>query len=137
MGLSRGRPLILACLPHENHEIGLLLGALGILQLGHRVVYLGANMPTREIVHVSRTTHALGLVLTGRQLAEPAPALADIRWLVETSRIPVFVGSHYSVQMKDELGRAGAIPLGDNLALGLHLIDSHLATQAARPRRLA
>ena len=137
MGLPRGKPLILACLPHETHEVGLLLCALGILQLGHRVVYLGANMPTREIVHVSRSSHALGIVLSGREVTEPAPALADIGWLVETSRIPVFVGSHYSVQMKDELGRVGAIPVGDNLALGLHLIDSHLAAQAARPRRLA
>jgi DNA-binding transcriptional MerR regulator len=131
-GLPRGKPLILACLPHENHEIGLLLCALGILQLGHRVVYLGANMPTRQIIHVSRTSHALGIILTGSGVADATPALADITWLVETSHLPVFVGSHYSEQMKDELSRAGAIPLGDNLDLGLHLIESHLASQASR-----
>lgn len=131
-GLPRGKPLILACLPHENHEIGLLLCALRILQLGHRVVYLGGNMPTRQIVHVSRTTHALGIILAGREAADPVSVLADIAWLAETSHIPVFVGSHFSARRGDEINRAGAIPLGDNLELGLHLIESHLSGQASR-----
>jgi MerR family transcriptional regulator, light-induced transcriptional regulator len=137
LGLPRGKPLILACLPFESHEIGLLLCALGLLQLGHRAIYLGASMPTRQIVHVSRSTHALGIVLTGRETADPLPSLADIAWLVEASDVPVFIGSHYSVRMHEELRRAGAIPVGDNLALGLHRIKTHLDAQAARQRRLA
>lgn len=130
----RGRPLILACLAHENHEIGLLLCALGVLNLGHKVIYLGANMPIRQIVHVSRASHAVAIVLAGRDAADPGPALADIGWLAAHAEIPVFVGSHFSTRAKAELIAAGAIPLGDSLALGLHLLESHLQTLTARRR---
>lgn len=131
--LPRSKPLILACLPHENHEIGLLLFALGLLQLGHRVIYLGANMPTRQIAHISHPTHAQGIVLAGYEVAKPIPTLADIAWLVEASDTPVFVGSHFSRRHRDELVRAGAIPLGDDLGAGLARIDSFLTTPAGRP----
>lgn len=133
----RSKPLILACLPHENHEIGLLLFALGLLQLGHRVIYLGANMPIRQIAHISHPTHAYGIVLAGREVAEPVPLLADIAWLVEASDTPVFVGSHFSRRHRNELARAGAIPLGDDLGAGLAQIDSFLASVAGRPGRAA
>lgn len=131
--LPKGKPLILACLPHENHEIGLLLCALGILQMGHRVVYLGSNMPIRQIAHVSRATHAVGIILVGREVADPAPILADIDGLAAESAIPVFVGSHFAEQEQEAISAAGAIPVGDDLALGLRLIESHLAV--ARQRR--
>ncbi len=131
--LPKGRPLILACLPHENHEIGLLLCALGILQMGHRVVYLGANMPTRQIVHVSRATHAVGIILVGRTVADPAPILADLAGLAAESAMPVFVGSQFAAQEAAAITAAGAIPVGDDLALGLRLVESHLAV--ARQRR--
>ena len=135
LGSPRGKALILACLPHENHEIGLLLCALGILQLGHRVIYLGANMPTLQIARVSRSAHASGIILAGREVADPTPSLVDIAWLVKAISIPVFVGSHYAVRMNEELSGAGAIPVGDNLTLGLRLIESHLDAQVARQRR--
>ncbi len=133
--LPRGKPLILACLPHENHEIGLLLCALGLLQTGHRVIYLGANMPIRQIAHIIGPSHALGIILAGRDVSPAASMLADIAWLVEASELPVFVGSHFSRQFRVELGRVGAISLGDDLGQGLGLIDAHLSHLASRARR--
>jgi methylmalonyl-CoA mutase cobalamin-binding subunit len=130
----RGRPLILACLAHESHEIGLLLCALGVLALGHKVIYLGANMPIQQIIHVNRASHAVAIVLAGRDAADPGPALEDIGWLAAHADIPVFVGSHFSDQAKPKLIAAGAIPLGSNLELGLHVLRSHLGTSAPRGR---
>jgi hypothetical protein len=88
----------------------------------------------RQIIHVSRASHAVGIVLAGRDAADPGPALGDIGWLATHAEIPVFVGSHFSTQAKAELIAAGAIPLGDSLALGLHLLESHLQTLTARRR---
>ncbi len=132
LGLPRGRPMILACLPHESHEIGLLLCALGILQSGRRVIYLGANMPIRQMRPVSSACHAQAILVAGRDVADPEVSLRDIAWLTDAVDIPVFVGSQYSLARKDELQRCGAIPLGDDLVLGLHLIESYLASRAAR-----
>jgi DNA-binding transcriptional MerR regulator len=130
--LPRGKPLILACLPHEQHELGLLLCALGVLQRGHRVIYLGANMPIRQIVQISHPTRASGIVLAGREMAEPTATLVDIAWLVEASDTPVFVGSHFSQSFREPLERVGALPLGDDLALGLHRIEAYLSSRYAR-----
>lgn len=126
-GLVHGKPVVLACLAGEHHEIGLLLCALGLIQAGRRVIYLGADMPVRQIVHVSRQTHAEGIVLAGRGDAGEAELLADLAWLAEAAAIPVFVGSHVSVRLRQALRERGAIPLGDNLGLGPRLIESHLA----------
>lgn len=129
---GRGRPLVLACLAHENHEIGLLLCALRLLGQGQKVIYLGANMPIRQIVHV--VVHAQGVLLAGRDTPDPRQALTDIAWLAAAVEVPVFVGSHYSVQTREALIDAGAIPLGEDIEIGLQLLQSHLAVRLRRPR---
>lgn len=133
-GAPKGRPLVLACLPQEQHELGLLLCALGVLEMGHRVIYLGANMPIRQIAPVSRHSHAIGILLAGREVTEPSDTLADITRLARAVEIPVFVGSHFVVQAEQELKQSGVIPLGNNLPLGLLLLETHLDGLAARLR---
>ncbi len=135
-GITRGRPLILACLPGERHEIGLLVFALGALQRGHRVIYLGANMPIRQMMYVADKTYAAGIILAGRDVPDSGVALDDIAWLVKATLAPVFLGSHFSSRFRDELDRIGAIPLGDNIGAGMERIESRLAArQTAKSRR--
>lgn len=137
-GLSRGRQLILACLPGEHHEISLLLAALSILQNGYRVVYLGSDMPLAQLTPVCRQTHAAAVILAGRAVADAAVAaeyLAGIAKLVESAGMPVFVGGSISMQIQRELEQVGAQPVGDNIALGLRLIEAGLAAASARSRK--
>lgn len=137
-GLTRGRQLILACLPGENHEISLLLAALGSLQQGYRVIYLGTDMPIAQLLPVCRQTHAAGVILAGRAITDVTHAaahLTDIAKLVEHAGMPVFVGGSFSVQLQRELEQAGAHPVGDNISLGLRLIEARLATASARSRK--
>lgn len=131
-GISWGRPLILACLPGETHEIGLLVFALGALQRGFRVIYLGANMPLRQLVYVAQRTHAAGLVLAGRDTPDSVAVLADLGWLARQTPSPVYVGSHFSLAFREALLAMGVQPLGDNIARGL---DRLAMPGAAPPRR--
>ena len=132
-GSTRGRPLILACLPHESHEIGLLIFALAALQRNYRVIYLGANMPLRQILPICQRTHSAGIVLAGRAAKNPAALLDDLAWLVEAvGKVPVFIGSHCSVRVRDRILDAGAIPLGIDLALGLHIIETRIPLHRGR-----
>jgi DNA-binding transcriptional MerR regulator len=136
-GLTKGKPLLLACLPHENHEIGLLFFALGALHRGFRVVYLGGNMPVRQLIHVVNKSHAAGVVLSGRDTPDAGPLLEDIAWLAGEARAPVFVGSHFSVGQRAALILANAVPLGASIVAGLNLLEgrlTRLATQRARTR---
>lgn len=134
-GARRGRPLILACLPGERHEIGLLLFALAATERGHRVVYLGADMPIGEIVHISRATLAQAIVLAGRDAAAGTAALAALRRLAGEAGIPICVGSHVSVGLRAELLAAGARPLGDDIEAGLDHLEAVLASTAKARRR--
>lgn len=53
-GRRRGtRHAICACLPEEDHEIGLIGAALRLQQLGFQVTYLGARTPTGELVRAA------------------------------------------------------------------------------------
>jgi DNA-binding transcriptional MerR regulator/methylmalonyl-CoA mutase cobalamin-binding subunit len=131
-GLKRGKPIILACLPDENHEIGLLIFTLGVLELGFRVIYLGANMPTRQIIHVVTHTHAQAVVLASR--GDDPTSLEDIVWLAANMDTPIFVGSHISVARQQALLAAGTIPLGADIRIGLRMLDSKLSSQGFRVR---
>jgi DNA-binding transcriptional MerR regulator len=136
-GLAHGRQLILACLPGEHHEISLLLAALGLLQQGYRVIYLGADMPLAQLLPVCRQTHAVGIILAGRGMAEPAQLeaqLQEIASLAESAAMPVFVGGGFAVMLQRELEQVGAQPVGDNIPLGMRLIEATLSAAAATGR---
>lgn len=129
-GQRRGRPLVLACLPGEHHELGLLMFALGLLERGHPVIYLGADMPVRQITPLVRHCQARAVVLAGRAQRKGAVPLDEIAGLMADTGLPIFVGSHVSVRLRPELLRAGAQPLGDDIAVGLDRLEARLA---ARP----
>ncbi len=132
-GMAQGRQLILACLPGEHHEISLLLAALGMLQQGYRVIYLGADMPLAQLLPVCRQTHAAGIVLAGRgfnEVSQMQANLQEIAGLVEAAGMPVFVGGRFAVLAQRELEQVGAQPLGDNISIGLRLIEAGLNAAA-------
>ncbi|MEW6679240.1 MAG: MerR family transcriptional regulator [Pseudomonadota bacterium] len=134
--LGQGPQLILACLPHEHHEIGLLMFALLALQRGYRVIYLGANMPIRQIMHVALHTRAQAVVLASRGTENRPELLADIEWLSQAADTPVFVGGHFAEQFHQRLEQIGAIPMGDNMGLGVRLLEIRLREWAKNRTRI-
>lgn len=126
-GTRRGRPLVVACLPGEHHEIGLLLFSLAALDLGYRIVYLGADMPTRQIAPVARQTGALGIVLAARGVDREGELLDDLTWLRRQTGVPVMLGSHVSGQLADALPANGLLALGEDIETGLRRMEVHLA----------
>jgi methanogenic corrinoid protein MtbC1 len=73
------RPLaVLACLPGERHEFGLMAAALTLSRLGWQVCYLGANTPTAELSLACRTVLPDAVVVAALRptaFAAHAPAL--------------------------------------------------------------
>jgi DNA-binding transcriptional MerR regulator len=134
-GVATGPRLIMACLPGETHELGLLIFALGALQRGYRVVYLGANMPLDQLAHVANQADAAGLVLTGRTLADVPGMLAELAILVRATPIPVFVGGGDLARIQEALAGVGAHLLGDQVATGLDRLEARLLGPAHGARR--
>ena len=126
-GKNTGPELLLAGLPGENHEIGLLLFALMAHDAGYRVIPLGANMPLRELAHVARKKHCSAILLSGAIEPSHETLSKDLPKLVKSAEMPVLVGGLSSVYACDAINRAGAEALGRDVDHGLSRIREVLS----------
>lgn len=124
---NRGPLILLAGLPGEYHEIGLLLFALAAHESGYRVLPLGANMPLDELALVARKKGCDAIVLSGAIEPSKETLSRELPNLVETGVAPVLIGGPSSVYACDAIGHAGAEPLGQDIGHGLERLAEVLA----------
>lgn len=120
---NTGPKLLAACLPGEQHEIGLLLFALAAHEQGYRLVLLGANMPLADLPLAAKRSKSDAIVLSGSIEPDPVILSDQLPALVAAAGMPVFVGGLTAVRRHDEIVAAGALPLGNDIAHGLQRID--------------
>jgi len=123
---SNGTKLLTACLPHEYHEVGLLIFCLLAKSLGYEIVQLGANMPLHELPIAAKRAKCQAIVLSGSQGYDFSPIVKELRTMVEEVQLPVFVGGSYSVKARDSITDAKAIPLGEDMTQALKHIQRTL-----------
>lgn len=121
-----GPKLLMACLPGDLHEIGLLLFALDACDSGFRTILLGANMPLDEFPDAIKKTGSDALVLSGT--IEPGGEVirASLPRLVEKLTVPVFVGGNVVASNFDELKKSGVLLIGSDIEMGIKQIKKHL-----------
>jgi DNA-binding transcriptional MerR regulator len=124
---ERGPRLLAACLPGEQHEVGLLLFALAALDRNYRLVLLGPNTPLPELPPVVRRTAIQAIVLSGSADIAATVIERDLPALCRTVALPVFVGGQAVDRHAAAITAAGAIPLNDDLNAALRRIDAILA----------
>ncbi len=80
-GPADGPVAVCAGIPHEPHELGLLMVASHLAMRGNRVVYMGADLPTEELAAWVED-HGADLVIQS-SVAPPSPeaVLAHVRTL--------------------------------------------------------
>jgi DNA-binding transcriptional MerR regulator len=128
---NRGPLVLLAGLPGEYHEFGLLLFALAAHEAGYRLLPLGANMPLGELWAVARKKHCAAIVLSGAVEPSKETLARDLPELVTRSPVPVLVGGMASVFACDAIGRAGAEALGRDIEHGMQRLGEVLSLRAA------
>jgi len=114
-----GPKLLLACLPGDRHETGLLLFALAANDAGYHTIVLGADMPLEELPAAARKTGCAAIVLSGLVAPSAATLTNGLSTCVARCGVPVFIGGRASVDAYDALKRAGTEPLGTDLEIGL------------------
>jgi DNA-binding transcriptional MerR regulator len=132
-GAAGGAVLLLACVPGHRHELGLLLFALAALGRGYRVVYLGIDMPFTPLPDVVARCGAKALVLAAGYDAEPEatlPGLPGLRELVTAVGCPVFVGGPLNEARQQAVSDAGAVPIGEQFGLALHVVAARVPVRA-------
>ena len=126
---EHGPKLLLACLPGDRHETGLLLFALAANDAGYQTILLGADLPLGELPDAARKTGAAAVVLSGLVPTPKQIVTNELPQVVERLGIPVFVGGQASVTAFDAFKRAGAEPLGLDVDQGLSRIAETLSDQ--------
>lgn len=126
-GNNQGPRILLAGLPNEHHEIGLLLFALAAHDAGYRLIPLGANMPLGELAYVARKKDCSAIVLSGAIEPSARVLSKDLPALVEEAAMPVLVGGLSSIFACDAIVRAGAVALGRDMEQGLSKLAEELS----------
>jgi methanogenic corrinoid protein MtbC1 len=119
-----GPKILVACLPGEHHEVGVLLFALTAYEHGLRPVLLGANMPLGELPAAVKRAHCRAVVLSGSIAPERRIFAEDLPALVSQAGVPVFVGGMASIVEHKAIEAAGAVPLGTDLIPAAKRIQS-------------
>ncbi len=124
---ASGPRLLLACIPGEHHELGLLQFGLAAVSHGYRVLSLGANMPLEPLAEVISIRRCAALVLSASTRPQRRMLDDSLPQLCRAVPVPVFLGGDVSVRNADAIQAAGAIALGSDVAAALARIGATLA----------
>ena len=88
-GQGQGPGAILACLPGEHHELGLLAFGVALRRRGWRIIYLGTNSPIGAVADTARSLRPAVVVLFS---VNPDGFLHHAREIAELARqVPVMI----------------------------------------------
>ena len=121
-----GPRLLMACIPGEFHESGLLLFCLSAINAGYRILLLGANMPLQGLPSVAARTRVKGIVLSASVRPPQEFFHRQLQPLVQQLDIPVFFGGSASDSQANEIRDCGAIALGGDYQMALQTLKAKL-----------
>ena len=87
-------------------------------------------MPLAELPAAATRSRAEAIVLSGSVNLDLIKIQHDIEQLVKAVNIPVFIGGRTSTIYFDDIVRIGAIPLGEDIALGIKRIVTDLEKES-------
>jgi len=125
-----GRKIVVACLPGDRHEYGLLFFALVARSRGFDPVLLGADMPLQQLAGVARRCRATAIVISCTLKPDFAELGSAFDRLVSESPVPVFAGGAGVLAVTAELEALGVTPVGAELLKGVETIFSALNGRA-------
>ena len=86
-GLGLGPAAVLACLPGERHDLGLIAFGLALRSRGWRIIYLGTDAPVETVAETSRDLDASLVVLSAVTGERVQPVLSQLRELAAGQRL--------------------------------------------------
>lgn len=111
---SNGPTIVVACVPHERHELGALLFALYAQNNGYRVISLGADLPLTQLSAVIKQVSAEAIVLSSTANRLDADTVKQLADTAAELTVPVLLGGAASTMANDSID--GVILLGNVFA---------------------
>ena len=122
-GLSIGPATVLACLPGEQHDLGLITFGLALHARGWRIYYLGPDTPIETVDDTSRRVEPDLVVLSALGEERVKPVIGQLRALAAHQRLA--------------LALAGATPSYLSESDGVLMLTGDPITEATRVTALA
>ena len=124
--ISTGKKLLVSCMPGERHEIGTMLFSLAAHDHGFRIVYLGADMPLRELVLSAKRAACDAIVISSSIDPHEQILTHELPMLVKSSQYPVIIGGQTSIRCAEAIRRAGAHAIGTEIRDSIRRMDQIL-----------
>jgi DNA-binding transcriptional MerR regulator len=122
---SRGRRILVACLPDEYHELGVLLYCIAAIGRGYRILYLGTDTPLEQIPPVVERSQVAAVLLSGSRRDDWDDRLASaLDRCIQRLDIPVMLGGELSEYYADNIRQLDASPLGTDHVRALDAMES-------------
>jgi DNA-binding transcriptional MerR regulator len=92
-GLGSGPGALLACLPGEQHDLGLLVFGLALRDRGWRISYLGTDAPLDTVGEAARQIAPAFVVLNAISIDRVEPFVKELRALARKHRVALGGGA--------------------------------------------
>ena len=137
--------LLLACAPQDQHEIGLLLLALGLRRRGFRVIYLGPHVTATDFQQVINTARpelvcfSAGTVEAARVLANLSQQMSAVMRIdinaneIGSSLAPLLAfGGGAFVKNRSLIPQIEGVYLGDKIELAVKKVQELIGGKSQR-----
>lgn len=121
-----GPLLLAACMPGEQHDVGLMLFTLVALDWNYRVIVLGANTPLDQLALVAERIHCDAIILAASSRPDDGIMRKALPELIRAAPMPVFIGGRITGRCSRELLDLGALVLHDDFQQALRAINNAL-----------
>ena len=122
---SRGNKILVACLPGEYHELGILLFCIAAIGHGYQILYLGTNMPPSQLSKVVDRSNIAAILLSGTEInLWQEEVEREMKKTIKAMKIPVMFGGEVSEEYKDQLESLGAHVLGADHVIAIERMES-------------
>jgi DNA-binding transcriptional MerR regulator len=130
-GQGQGPGAVLACLPGEHHELGLLAFGVALRRRGWRITYLGTNSPISAVADLARSLRPAVVVLLGMNPDNFLDHAREIKQLA--NQVPIVIAG---IGATPEVARQTQTRLLDQdpVSAAETLDRDHPARADARPR---
>lgn len=122
---TQTKALLLAGAEGETHALPLLYLNLLLRRRGHKIVFLGANVPRAQITETAQSVHAAVVVLSAEQLVTAA-TLRDCASLLARKRIPVAYGGRVFQYEPDLQKHVAGTYLGNDITAAADRLEQLL-----------
>ncbi|MBW6456682.1 MAG: cobalamin-dependent protein [Trueperaceae bacterium] len=125
-----GPRVIVACAPHDQHELGAMMLAVMLRREGYLVFYVGANTPVADLAAMARDLQPAAVMVSASSL-DSVQFLLDQRARLDGIAPVVAFGGHGFDEDPRRAELVGGVYLGSDIPAALEQLAERLHASAA------